>query len=179
MIEPPVLRGARLELIPATVRLLRAELRGRGALARTIRARVPDNWPPELYDDPALRHTLEWLERHPADGTWGFYYFALPEEGHAHGRVLIGVGGYKGAPDEHGTVEIGYSVLTEYRRQGFATEAVRTFITRAFADARVRTVIAETLPELAPSIGVLDKCGFVLSGEGSEPGVIRYTLERP
>lgn len=37
---------------------------------------------------------------------------------------------------------------------------------------------AETLPALAPSIGVLEKLGFVFAGEGSEPGVIRYALER-
>jgi RimJ/RimL family protein N-acetyltransferase len=39
-------------------------------------------------------------------------------------------------------------------------------------------VIAETLPELTPSIGVLGKCGFHLIGEGSEPGVIRFELTR-
>jgi RimJ/RimL family protein N-acetyltransferase len=56
---------------------------------------------------------------------------------------------------------------------------VRAFIARAFADTRVRRVIAETLPHLEPSIGVLTKCGFAFSGDGSEPGVIRYTLNRP
>jgi len=39
-------------------------------------------------------------------------------------------------------------------------------------------VIAETLPELTPSIGVLRKCGFELIGEGSEPGVIRFERTR-
>jgi RimJ/RimL family protein N-acetyltransferase len=42
----------------------------------------------------------------------------------------------------------------------------------------VRRVIAETLPELAGSIGVLRRCGFRLLGEGSEPGVIRFELRR-
>ena len=39
-------------------------------------------------------------------------------------------------------------------------------------------MIAETLPELTPSIGVLRKGGFALIGEGSEPGVIRFELTR-
>jgi RimJ/RimL family protein N-acetyltransferase len=56
---------------------------------------------------------------------------------------------------------------------------VRAFISRAFADARVRRVIAETMPNLEPSIGVLTKCGFAFTGDGSEPGVIRFTLDRP
>jgi RimJ/RimL family protein N-acetyltransferase len=38
--------------------------------------------------------------------------------------------------------------------------------------------IAQTLPELAPSIGVLEKCGFRFAGEGGEPGVIRYERGR-
>jgi len=42
----------------------------------------------------------------------------------------------------------------------------------------VQRVIAETLPELTPSIGVLRKCGFRPVGEGSEPGVIRFELTR-
>ena len=59
-----------------------------------------------------------------------------------------------------------------------SSEAVRGLLGRAFADPVVRTVIAETLPELTPSIGVLAKCGFHLIGEGSEPGVIRFELTR-
>ena len=39
-------------------------------------------------------------------------------------------------------------------------------------------MIAETLPGLMPSIGVLRKCGFRFIGDGSEPGVIRYELTR-
>ena len=40
------------------------------------------------------------------------------------------------------------------------------------------SALAETLPELTPSIGVLEKCGFRLIGDGSEPGVIRFELTR-
>ena len=42
----------------------------------------------------------------------------------------------------------------------------------------VQRVIAETLPELTPSIGVLGKCGFRFIGDGAEPGVIRFELTR-
>jgi RimJ/RimL family protein N-acetyltransferase len=42
----------------------------------------------------------------------------------------------------------------------------------------VSAVIAETLPELVPSIGVLERCGFSLLGEGSTPGVLRFQLTR-
>jgi hypothetical protein len=42
----------------------------------------------------------------------------------------------------------------------------------------VRRVIAETLPDLVGSIGVLRRRGFRLKGEGSEAGVIRFELTR-
>ena len=39
-------------------------------------------------------------------------------------------------------------------------------------------IIAETLLDLTPSIGVLEKTGFALVGEGSEDGVIRFQRKR-
>lgn len=39
-------------------------------------------------------------------------------------------------------------------------------------------VIAETLPELLPSIGVLEKTGFEQIDGGSEPGVLRYEYRK-
>ena len=81
-------------------------------------------------------------------------------------------------PSEDGTVEIGYGVVAEHQRRGYATETVRAFLAHAFVSPKVRRVIAETYPHLAPSIGVLEKCGFTFIGDGSEPGVIRYEIER-
>jgi RimJ/RimL family protein N-acetyltransferase len=103
------------------------------------------------------------------------YYVVLPGEA----RELIGVAGYKGPPGDDGAVEVGYGILGEHRRRGYASEATAALVARAFDDPRVTRVIAETLPELAPSIGVLHKLGFTLEeGAGSEPGVIRFTLPR-
>jgi RimJ/RimL family protein N-acetyltransferase len=167
-----MIRTERLDLIPATPALTRADLAGRAALADALGVPVPEGWPPELFDEPALRYTLEKLEGQPDQAGWWFYYVVRRD-----GPLLVGVVGYKGPPAD-GAVEIGYGVLPEHRRQGYATEASAALIARALARADVRRVLAETLPELAPSIGVLEKLGFVLVGEGSEPGVIRYALER-
>lgn len=57
-------------------------------------------------------------------------------------------------------------------------ETVRDLFARAFSSPTVRRVIAETLPELEGSIGVLRKYGFTLIDGGSEPGVIRFELDR-
>lgn len=172
------LRTTRLDLVPATVVMLQAELDGDcERLARFIGATVPIEWPPDLYDDDAVRYTLEWLEKHPGQEEWGFHYFVLRNDPDEPESVLIGAGGFKGPPEE-GEVELGYSILARFRRRGFATEAVLAFVKRAFSDARVRCVTAETLPHLVPSIGVLQKCGFSFAGPGSGDGVIRYALPR-
>ena len=93
-------------------------------------------------------------------------------------RSLIGSAGYKGPPSADGSVEVGYGIVEDHRRRGYATEAAMGLVDRAFSVAEVGRVIAETLPELAGSIGVLHKCGFRLLGAGSEPGVIRFELTR-
>jgi RimJ/RimL family protein N-acetyltransferase/mannose-6-phosphate isomerase-like protein (cupin superfamily) len=173
--HPAVIRTPRLELVCATLDMLRAELASPDALEATIEARVPAGWPPELYDTSAIQYSIAYLEQHPDDAPWGFYYFVHADS--AGERTVVGVGGFKGAPAQ-GAVEIGYSIVDSFRRRGFATEAVRGFLSRAFADPRVRRVLAETLPALAPSIGVLEKVGMTFVGDGSEPGVIRYAISR-
>jgi RimJ/RimL family protein N-acetyltransferase len=175
----PHLRTPRLDLVAATRAMLQAELDGeRERLARFVGATVPREWPPDLYDDEAVRFTLDWLDNHPGQETWGFHYFVLRADPDEPEAVLIGAGGYKGPPDDHGDVELGYSIMGRFRRRGFASEAVRAFVTHAFHDARVLRVTAETLPHLIPSIGVLQKCGFSFAGPGSGDGVIRYVLAR-
>ena len=168
---------ARLSLLPGSHRVLAAEALGREALAEALGVEIPESWPPPLYDSDAMQWMLSRLEEDSAFEEWGFRYFVRRGEDSASG-VAVGAGGFKGPPTSEGRVEIGYSVLPEFQRQGFATEATEGLMRRAYEDPRVSLVIAETLPDLAPSIGVLEKIGFALLGEGSEPGVIRYEHRR-
>ncbi len=77
-----------------------------------------------------------------------------------------------------GTVEVGYSVLEAHQRRGYASEAVEALVGWAFGHPEVTRVIAETYPELVPSVGVLEKTGFRLIGAGSEERVIRFERRR-
>ena len=144
-----------------------------------LQAEVPASWPPELLDTPALEWTVRWMENPANDRDYGMYWMVLrraqSEAPDTHGRILVGAAGFKGPPRD-GTVEVGYGVVTEYQRRGYATETVNALLSHAFASPNIERVIAETLPGLAPSIGVLEKCGFRFIGDGSEPGVIRYEI---
>jgi [ribosomal protein S5]-alanine N-acetyltransferase len=170
------IRTPRLRLVGATPAHLRAELDSRAALSNALGAAIPTSWPPELYDADAMRWMLGWLEAHPDDAVWGFYYFV-----EADANEAIGAGGYKGAPNDTGVVEIGYSIVPERRRKGFAREAVDGLLAHAFADTRVARVIAHTLVELEPSIAVLRSAGFSFVGPGhdpQEPSAIQYEMTR-
>ncbi len=168
---------ARLELVPATAELLRAALEGQDAMALALRAAVPPSWPPESLDDAALEFVLAKVAEDPEVAPWWMYFVLLPGGGSTQ-RALIGTAGSKGPPSADGTVEVGYGIATEFRRQGYASEATLALVAQAFRNPAVTRVIAETLPSLAPSIGVLRKCGFRFIGDGSEPGAISYELTR-
>ena len=167
----PVLTTERLSLVPANAESMQAEIAGPHHLARLLDLQLPESWPPPLNDIDSQRWMLDYLSQHP-QSRWGMYYITLREE-----RQLIGNCGYKGEP-VRGSVELGYSIAPEYQRRGYASEAVRGLLGYAFADPQIRRVLAETLPDLTPSIGVLRKCGFTRTIGGSEPGVIRFTFPR-
>lgn len=167
----------RLELVPATPDLIRAALVDDAYLGKCLGARIPATWPPEFYEPTGLEYTLAQLEAGPEQAGWWMHFFVLRGES-ADERVLIGTGGYKGPSTEDGTVEIGYTVASEYQRQGYATEASRGLVSHAFTFPEVHRVVAETFTDLAASIGVLEKLGFRFFGDGEEKGVIWFELLR-
>jgi RimJ/RimL family protein N-acetyltransferase len=171
-----MIKCERLELIPATASTTRAALEdNREQLSALLRAHVPASWPPDLLDPPALEWVLRSLADPGHDPTWGLFWVVL-RDGPA-GPTLIGTAGIKGKPKDGG-VELGYGIVAEHQRRGYATEATRALIEHSFASPHVQRVIAETLPGLVSSIGVMEKCGFRFIGDGSEPGVIRYEILR-
>lgn len=169
----------RLTLIAATPEMVKAEMYDHALLASLLKAKVPHKWPPEFNDLETMSFTLRQLEgRSEQIGWWAWYFVKRGFEGSvesgANGEaILIGNGGFKGQPDSQRRVEVGYAVLSEFQRQGYGSEAVEALVSWAFAQG-AQSVIAETLPELVASIGLLEKNGFMFVGEGSEEGIIRY-----
>jgi RimJ/RimL family protein N-acetyltransferase len=166
----------RLELVAGTVELARSEIDDLPSFAGLLRVPEPQIWPPPLNDENSQRYFLASLENaRPDDAGWNLWYCIRREP-----RELAGSAGFKGRPRD-GIVEIGYSMLEAHQRNGYCTEAVRTLIGWAFTHPEVKLVIAHTLPELMPSIRVMEKCGFVFAGDGPiEDGMrtIRYEFMR-
>ncbi|MDD1690866.1 MAG: GNAT family N-acetyltransferase [Methanoregula sp.] len=174
------LRTGRLELIPATMEILSADLNNKGELARLLNAGIPSAWPPPLMDEGVIREFIRMCAETsgPAFAAW---YWILDEPGTA-GRTLIGNGGILEAENDASSVVLGYSVLDAFQDRGYATEAVRTLIPEIFSRPGTRKIIATTYPDLAASIRVLEKNGFVKTdrvpaGSGAEEGTVCYVLE--
>jgi RimJ/RimL family protein N-acetyltransferase len=171
---PAELTTERLILISATLEIADADLHNRMEFSHQLKATVLDSWPPPMNDETTMQYTIDSLKRNPEAVGWASWYWVLKK----HKPVAIGQGGFKGPPAA-GTVEVGYSLLPEFQKKGYAAEAVAALVAWAFGHDDVDRVIAETLPELNRSIGLLEKLGFANIGKGSEEGVIRFELRRP
>jgi len=170
MTEP--LRTEHLLLVPATARLINAELAGLDVLARALEASVSGTWS-SLTMTNILPLFAKQLRANPELAGWLTWYWVLIN---GEGSELIGNGGFKGPPDDVGEVELGYEVLSTHQGRGYATEAATALVEWALRCADVETVTAECLPDNHASVRVLEKCGFVEMGDGLEEGARLWKL---
>ncbi len=170
---PSPITTRRLLLVPASAALLRDALAGDDCLAHALGALLPADWPPEFYDADSLHYTLDKLASEPGAEGWAMHFFLRRAD-----HLLIGNGGYYAPPVADGTVEVGYSVVPSMQRKGYATEATQALVERAFADPRVRRVVASTMPDRLASIRVIEKLGFARLDASPAPGVLQYGLDR-
>ena len=80
-----------------------------------------------------------------------------------------------------GCLEVGWSLLQRFWRNGYATEAARAAIAWGFEHHPVRRTIAYVDAANVASVGVCKKAGMTFDGEASfygEPAA-RYAIERP
>lgn len=149
----PDLRTERLRMVPFTLELVRAALHDTRDLSDMLGVAVPASWPGPDFAD-IMPMIAERLASNPDRARWGGLII------HSADQTLIGDMGLKGGPDEHGTVEIGYSIVPERRGQGYAVEMARALIVWARAQPGVRRIVAECEPDNHASIRVLEKLGM-------------------
>jgi RimJ/RimL family protein N-acetyltransferase len=168
----------RLELVPATVELCRAESRGRAAVGEALGVRVPASWPPPVFEPDDVARIQQRLERSPGERTWTLHYVTRRAGHDDDDRELLGIAGYMGPPSLEGAVEIGYAIAEEHQRRGYATEAVEALVAEAFTHPGVHAIRATTYVSLTPSIGVLRKAGFTLVADDPATGLLRFERRR-
>ena len=172
------LRTKNLTLIASTLEHVRTELETPDLLAELLDANVSSEWPSGEYDRDAMEFFRTCFEQ-GGKGVEGWYsWYAIRDPDEKSLRTLVGAAGYFGPPDATGTVEIGYSVLPEWQRCGYASEMTDALVKNVLSLSTVERVIAHTTEENPASIAVLIRCGFIASGPGREPGTIRFERNR-
>jgi len=172
LLDPPV------ELRPVAGDELQACLGDRSCFASVAGCEIAADWPPRFFDAAAV----EWMlsRRCPGhDPAWECWF--VRHVGPS-GRMLIGTAGFKGPPDDGGTVEIGYSIVDSYQRRGLATLAAGMLVRWAWSTGRVGRILAHTLADDPASGGVLRKNGFRHVGRLTDPAdgeVDRYEQSGP
>ncbi len=147
------LETQRLSLIPFTLDLKRAALTEKAKLAELVGALVPENWPgPDVAE--ALPLLVAILEQDPSGAVWDGIII------HKADGVIIGDMGCKGGPNEEGIVEVGYSIIPEYRMHGYTTEMAHRLITWALQEQGIKVITAECLKDNLGSIKVLENVGM-------------------
>ena len=128
---------------------------------------VPEDWPHPVLRDLLHTYAVQ-LEGDPELFGWGIWLILHPVQ-----RTLVGDIGFKGKPD-HGAVEIGYAIVPEHRRRGYASEAAGALAGWALSQPSVTRVLGSCDRNNEPSIRVLRKLGMQPAGEDGD--LLRWEL---
>lgn len=121
------------------------------------------------------QYRLDQLRADPAAAPW----LVRAVYGQPAGAV-VGHAGFHGPPNTDGMVEIGYSILPEFRRQGYGCAAATQLLHIAGASPDVRVVRASISPDNVASLALARSLGFQQTGEqwDDEDG-LELIFERP
>jgi [ribosomal protein S5]-alanine N-acetyltransferase len=120
---------------------------------------VPESWLDEMKDHLEMR--LDQSRSDPRAGPWLLRAVIV----RAPERIVIGYINFHGPPEDPGWVEIGYDILPEHRRKGFATEAATAMFDWAASRHGITRMRASISPENEPSLKMIAKLGFTRVGE--------------
>lgn len=132
---------------------------------RLADVRLPDRFPVDEDELRFLRDRLREMVQDVARSEWLAPRMMVVREG----RRLAGHLGFHGPPGEDGRVEVGYGVLPEYRRQGYAVEACRGLFAWAARERGVTRFRAAVSPANAASLAVVRRLGFRQTGVQIDP----------
>ena len=105
------------------------------------------------------RYRLDQIRADPDSAPWLVRaVYSRPAE------AVVGHAGFHGPPDAVGMVEIGYAIVPEFRRRGYARAAVGQLMAYAAAHG-ARVVRASVSPENVASLALIRSYGFQHVGE--------------
>lgn len=125
-----------------------------------LHAAIPEEFLDELS---SLQNDRRQLQEDPEYKPWATRGIILKSE-----MKMIGLIRFHGRPDPRankpymkGSVELGYRIFSDYRRKGYAREAISGMINWATEVFNVHRFTASISPENLPSLALVRSFGFI------------------
>ena len=159
----------RLILVPFTIQICRNLLNGNYSDLKVLNLKKGKSWPDNdvIETLPKIINNLSKVECPTGFESWMIIKKETLE--------IIGDLGFKGFNYENKNIDIGYGIIKEERRKGYAEEAVKEIIKWAFSNEIVKEITANCLTENINSISLLTKFNFIQLR--TENGMIYWILE--
>jgi [ribosomal protein S5]-alanine N-acetyltransferase len=161
----------RLILIPFTIDICRNILNSDFRDLEALNLRKGKSWPDaDVLDTlPRIINNLKKVECPTGFESWIIIKKDTLE--------VIGDLGFKGFNNEDENIDLGYGIIKEERRKGYAEEAVNEIIKWAFSNEIIKEITANCLIENIGSINLLNKFNF--RQVKIENDMIYWTLVNP
>jgi ribosomal-protein-alanine N-acetyltransferase len=144
------LAGERIMVTPLPAAAAAALPDDRAVASRLIGATLPQDWPQvDLLDVLPMQAAAT-----PENEAFGVWLMIERDT-----NTVVGDIGFMGPPDD-GSVEIGFSVIPDRRRRGYASDAAERLVVWAFRQPGISVVVARSEPDNIASARTLAAAGF-------------------
>lgn len=160
----------RLILIPFTIQICKSVMNGDYSDLFKMNLQKGKSWPDNdvLETLPKIIINLSQVESPTGFESWMIIKKDTSE--------IIGDIGFKGFNYENENADIGYGIIKEERRNGYAEEAAIELIKWAFSNEMVKEITARCLFDNLNSINLLKKLNFVETKKDNE--MVFWSLQK-
>ena len=166
------LDSERLNLLPLQAKSLALALEDYGTMQAGLGLKVTKT----ILEDEEMQYAMKIRLTKVLENEDNYLWFTNWAIVRKEDNIIIGYLILKGLPNESGEVIIGYGIDEDFRRRGYATEAINKLMQWIFADPNVLSVIADTEKNNIPSCRLLEHIGAVRYKESEE--LIWWRIER-
>ena len=145
----------RLVLIPYTKKIATGILGGNYQELFNLGISFDEGWPDaiELETVPKILKNLELVNKPTGFESWMIVV--------KQGMKIIGSTGFKGVPNDEGSIDIGYGIISQAQKKGYAIEAVTALAKWAFSKPEVKMITARCVLNNMNSARLLGKMKFI------------------
>ena len=164
-----IIHSPRLDLIALLPEFLRASIdEDLRTASQLIGLDIPSEW---LEAKWLMEMRLTKLQENPAMEPWLLRAIGLRET-----KTMIGFIGFHTLPGAEylnsyapDSVEFGYTIFSDYRQRGYASEAAQALMDWATREHGVRRFVVSISPTNQPSLRIARKFGFHKVGSFTDP----------